>query len=114
MASIQKGHDVLTLINVFTVAPDRQAKLVDVLTQATHDVMKHMPGFISASIHRSMDGKKVVNYAQWASKEAFEAMQRHPEAGSHMKAAAALASYDPIVCEVSESIGADSPESASR
>ena len=51
------------------------------------------------------DGKKVVNYAQWASREAFEAMQRHPKAASHMKAAASLATFDPILCEVSESIG---------
>ena len=104
MTSIHKGSSVLTLVNVFTVAPERQGELVDVLVRATNDVMKRMPGFVSANIHRSFDGKRVVNYAQWASKEAFEAMQRNPQAGSHMKAAAALATFDPILCEVSESV----------
>ena len=31
-------------------------------------------------------------------------MRTNPEAIPHMKAAAALASFDPITCEVSESI----------
>jgi heme-degrading monooxygenase HmoA len=43
--------------------------------------MKHAPGFVSANIHRSLDGKKVVNYAQWESKEAFEAMGKIPSPG---------------------------------
>jgi heme-degrading monooxygenase HmoA len=41
--------------------------------------MKNMPGFISASIHKSFDGKKVVNYAQWKSRADFEAMTKHPD-----------------------------------
>jgi hypothetical protein len=56
-------------------------------------------------IHRSLDGKKVVNYAQWAIKEAFEATQKDLAASQHMKAAARLAQLDPILCEVSEAIG---------
>jgi heme-degrading monooxygenase HmoA len=67
--------------------------------------MKHQPGFISANIHKSFDGTRVVNYAQWRSREDFEAMRRNPEAGSHMAAAGALATYDPILCEVVEAIG---------
>ncbi len=67
--------------------------------------MKHMPGFISASIHKIYDGKRVVNYAQWKTREDFEAMTRHPDAAPHMKASAALAKFDPILCEVVDSIG---------
>ena len=35
--------------------------------------MQHLPGFISASIHRSLDGTKVINYAQWRSQADFAA-----------------------------------------
>jgi hypothetical protein len=35
MATIEKGRDLLTLINVFTVEPTRQQELVDVLVEAT-------------------------------------------------------------------------------
>ncbi|MEO7392919.1 MAG: antibiotic biosynthesis monooxygenase family protein [Ramlibacter sp.] len=104
MTTIQKGHDVLTLINVFTVAPENQQKLVDLLVAATGKTMKQMPGFVSANIHRSLDGKKVVNYAQWKSLADFEAMRKDPKVVPHMQAAAALAQFDPILCEVSDSV----------
>ena len=66
--------------------------------------MRHLPGFVSASIHRSFDGAKVVNYAQWRSRADFEAMRQNPEARPHMEAAAALAEFDPILCEVVDSM----------
>lgn len=97
MAAIEKGSNVLTLINVFTVAPERQEELVRVLVEATEQTMKHLPGFVSANIHRSLDGKKVVNHAQWESKAAFEAMRTNPKAAPHMQAAAALAQFEPIL-----------------
>jgi quinol monooxygenase YgiN len=104
MPTIQKEQDVLTLINVFSVSPENQEKLVKVLTEATDRTMRHQPGFVSANIHRSLDGKKVVNYAQWASMDDFEAMRKNPEAAPHMQAASALAHAEPILCEVAESI----------
>ena len=102
-ARIDPTDEIMTLINVFTVAPGKQQPLVDMLDQATEKTMKHRPGFISASIHKSVDGRRVVNYAQWRSKQDFEAMQKDPEAGEHMKAAAGLAEFDPIVCVVASS-----------
>ena len=74
MTTIDKGQQVLTLINVFTVAPEKQDELVKLLVDATQQTMKHLPGFVSANIHRSLDGRRVVNYAQWKSLADFEAM----------------------------------------
>lgn len=105
MANIEKNADLFTLINVFTVAPEKQEQLVNLLIDATEKTMRRLPGFVSASIHRSLDRKRVVNYAQWRSKQDFEAMRSNPEAMPHMQAAGALASFDPIVCEVVDSIG---------
>jgi heme-degrading monooxygenase HmoA len=104
MATIGRDPKILTLINVFTVDSAKQQKLVDTLIEATQQVMKGMPGFISASIHKSHDGTKVVNYAQWKSRQDFEAMTKNPEAIPHMKACADLARFDPILCEVVDSI----------
>jgi heme-degrading monooxygenase HmoA len=106
MAIIAKRSDLFTLINVFTVRPEDQDRLIGLLVEATEKTMKHLPGFISASIHKSHDRTRVVNYAQWNSKEDFEAMRSSPEAAVHMKAAAELAQFDPIACEVTESIEA--------
>lgn len=105
MPIIEKGSSRLTLINVFTVESAKQQELVTLLIEATEQTMKHMPGFVSASIHRSLDGRKVVNYAQWENMAAFENMRKRPEAIPHMQAAAALAQFDPILCEVSDAIG---------
>lgn len=104
MSKIEKGNEILTLINVFSVAPEKQQELVTLLVNATEQTMKGIPGFISANIHRSLDGKKVVNDAQWASKGAFQAMLQHPDAQVHMQASAALATFEPILCEVSEAL----------
>jgi heme-degrading monooxygenase HmoA len=80
MTVIQTGSTPLTLINVFTVAPERQDVLIAHLQDATEQVMRHQRGFVSANIHASLDGTRVVNYAQWQTRQDFEAMlanQRH-------------------------------------
>jgi heme-degrading monooxygenase HmoA len=89
--TITADAPVATLINVFTVRPERQRELVDLLTHATDEVMQHLPGFIAANIHASTDGTRVVNYAQWQSADAFRAMLDVPAAQLHMRHAAALA-----------------------
>jgi quinol monooxygenase YgiN len=99
-STIRAGAETFTLINVFSVAPDQQQALANLLIEATEHTMRHLPGFISANIHTSFDGRHVVNYAQWRSRDAFEAMLRNPDARPHMTRAAALASFDPILCEV--------------
>ncbi|HEX4203902.1 MAG TPA: antibiotic biosynthesis monooxygenase family protein [Ktedonobacteraceae bacterium] len=101
MSTIEKDRNLTTLINVFTVAPERQQDLMDVLIDATASVMRKLPGFVSANLHKSLDGTKVVNYAQWRSQADFEAMQRNPEATRHMQQAAQLAQhFEPLLYEV--------------
>ena len=102
MTTISTERDVVTLFNVFTVKPEEQQRLVDVLAEATESVMKGLPGFVSANLHKSLDGTKVVNYAQWRRREDFEAMLENPEAAPHMREAARIAEkYEPDLYEVS-------------
>ena len=104
MTTLAKDNRVVTLINVFTVAPERQQQLVDLLMHATEITMRHVPGFVSAHIHKSLDGTRVVNDAQWRSRDDFEAMLRHPAAIPHMQEAAALAQVEPHLYEVVETV----------
>jgi hypothetical protein len=67
-STIRAGAEIFTLINVFSVAPDQQQQLANLLIEATEHTMRHLPGFISANIHNSFDGRHVVNYAQWRSR----------------------------------------------
>ena len=75
MPAIKIGDNVVTHINVFTVAPDRQLELVKSLTETVAAARK-MPGWISASIHRSFDNRQVVNYVQFESHEAAAAVTK--------------------------------------
>jgi heme-degrading monooxygenase HmoA len=84
---IAAGAPVATLVNVFVVAPERQRELVDLLTRVTEETMRGVPGFVSANLHASTDGTRVVNYAQWTSAAAFQAMLADPVAREHMRRA---------------------------
>ncbi len=83
MITIFTDNPVVTLINVFTVESQNQQQVVDTL-EATRQVMHHVPGYISASIHKSLDGVRVANYAQWENQETFEAMFPDPSVKAHM------------------------------
>lgn len=101
MTTISAERQLVTLINVFTVEPERQQALVDLLAQVTQEVMNKQPGFVSANLHKSLDGTRVTNYAQWRSRADFEAMLKNPEALHHMRQVAQIASRaEPILYEV--------------
>jgi len=102
MVTISKDNNVVTLINVFTVEPENQQQLVDLLVEATEKTMKNVSGFVSANIHKSLDGVRVVNYAQWRSREDFEAMVKNPEAQAHMKPIMEIAKADFHLYEVAD------------
>lgn len=72
-------NDPVTVINVFTVEnPEQQQQIVDFLVENV-EIPKKLPGFISATLHKSLDGKRVVNYVQWRNQEALEAAIKEPD-----------------------------------
>jgi quinol monooxygenase YgiN len=96
MTTIQEHAPFATLINVFNVAPERASELAEALRVATEETVQYVPGFISANIHVSTDGTRVVNYAQWRSAEAYQAIFDDPGAREHIGRCAALAtSFEP-------------------
>lgn len=99
-STISRDADVLTLMNVFTVSPDRCDELVAILDEATTEVMRHRHGFISANIHVGLDDTHVANYAQWASEDDFRAMLADPTCQEHMGAASAIAEATPVLYRV--------------
>jgi len=99
-SSIDKSQDVVTLINVFTVSPQQQQELIDVLVGATEEVIRHRPGFVSANIHASLDGTRVANYAQWRTQEDLQAMLTDPACREHLDVASALGSAAPGLYQV--------------
>lgn len=66
---ISQEHHLITLINVFETRPERQQVLFDELSRFAEQVVKGEPGLIGVALHKSTDGLRVVNYAQWRSEE---------------------------------------------
>ena len=107
MPSISKDNRPMTVINVFTVAPDRQMRLVDLLTRATESSVRHVPGFVAAALHRSLDGTKVTMYAQWRSPEDYEQMRSRPDTSPFLAEAMTVATFEPGLYEVVEVFAPD-------
>ena len=63
---VSNHGNMVTLINVFETKPEQQQELIDQWIRLAEEVKKE-PGFIGAALHRSADGTRVINYAQWRS-----------------------------------------------
>jgi len=100
MINISVEDNYITLINVFTVDPANQQKLVDLLILATENRVNKITGFISASLHKSVDGTKVTMYAQWRSAEDYQNMRNNPTASPYLQEALEIASFDPGMYQV--------------
>jgi len=108
MTTISKNNTLVTFINIFTVEPANQQQLLDLLARATETAVRHAPGFISANLHRGLDGTKVVMYAQWRSIEDYEAMRQNPAPLPYLQEALTIAKFEPGTYEVVETYSASS------
>src|SRR5437763_14221781 len=94
MIHISTKSSVVTLINVFTVDPTNQQRLVELLARATETSVRHAPGFISASLHRSLDGTRVTMYAQWRTIEDYQVMRGNPAPAPFLEQALAISRFE--------------------
>jgi quinol monooxygenase YgiN len=104
MTTISKSSKLVTIINIFTVEPSEQKPLLDLLCRATESSVCHAPGFISANLHRSLDGTKVAMYAQWLSVEHYQAMRANPP--PLLRQALGIGKFEPGTYEVVETYSA--------
>ncbi len=102
MTTISKKANLVTFINVFTVEPANQQRLVELLARVTEMSVRHAPGFISSALHRSLDGIKVTMYAQWRTIEDYEAMRKDPAPLPYLREALTIAKFEPGMYEVVE------------
>jgi quinol monooxygenase YgiN len=89
-----------TFINTFRCEPSNQDEVVRINVDIVDRVASIFPGFISASVHRSLDGTRVFNYLQWESADHLAAMQRSDEFQAIASRFAGLIEFDPHHCEV--------------
>ena len=70
---ISKDGNLVTVVNTFSVKPENQKNLLQLL-EDLRIVVEKLSGFISANVHRSFEGTRIVSYAQWNTKEAYQAV----------------------------------------
>ena len=76
---ISKEENLVTVINKFSVEPENHKKLLQLLDDL-RIVVEKQPGFISANVHRSFEGTRIVSYAQWNTKENYQAVYTNSNA----------------------------------
>jgi quinol monooxygenase YgiN len=95
MPEIISGGEYATFINTFRCAPSDQDEVVRINVDIVDQVASKFPGFISAAVHQSTDGTRVVNYLQWESPEHLAAMQRSPMFEAIASRFAGLIEFEP-------------------
>jgi heme-degrading monooxygenase HmoA len=78
MPHIQAGAQPVTQITIVESEPDKQAEALSLMTERAR-FMARQPGFVSISLHRSVDGRRIVNYVQWQSRELLHSAHQAPE-----------------------------------
>jgi hypothetical protein len=63
MPNIRKDSQPVTQITCIESEPGKQAEALAVMAERA-DFMARQPGCISISLHRSLDGRRIVNYVQ--------------------------------------------------
>jgi len=76
----EKNRSFTQLIE-FEIEPHQQTALVSALSAQTERLAQGYKGFLSASIQASDDGRRVLNFLQWQSREAGEAAFQSFESG---------------------------------
>ena len=92
--TISKTDELVTVINLFPIDPKNQPKLLDLLKELSNNFVENQPGFISANVHRSFDGKRVISYAQWKTKEDYQSIYSNVEAIPYLDKIKAITKFD--------------------
>ncbi len=108
MPTIAKNNALITVILIFSVEAEQQQKLIDNLVEFVETAVKFHPGFVSASIHKSLDGVRVMNYAQWNSQQDYEAFINNTELQARSSKLAQFPKPDTHIYEVAVSFPEDS------
>jgi len=69
---VAEPSSVIAMINVLSTDPSRRDQLMDVWQRGAERFWEKMPGAVAAALHRSEDGMRLINYAQWTSGEAWQ------------------------------------------
>lgn len=74
----QTDNQLVTQITIIEPEPGKQAEALSLMSERAR-FMAEQPGFISVTLHRSLDGRRIVNYVQWQSRDLLQSAHRSPD-----------------------------------
>ncbi len=93
---IDYKNDVLTIVNILKpIDGVSQAELAELLKVALADELVTQEGFISSTVHESMDNDYIVNYSQWTNSDALNTMVARLQSGNAPKLGLAFSNATP-------------------
>lgn len=102
-AMTEAAADPVVLINVYRCEPERLDELMELLAVMVRAQLG-AEGFISATLHRGLNGKVAAVHAVWRSREDWKAMARRPAINAAMEPIMAIATFEPNLYEAGEVI----------
>src|SRR6202021_1788743 len=88
--TIEVTKKVTTLINILTVEPENQQKLIGLLRDNTESVVSSLDGWISTRFIAATDERHVLIFSQWRDPISVETIQTNPDMVAYFPRIAAL------------------------
>lgn len=105
MPQMQTGQQPVTQITIIEADPEKQAEALSLMAERAR-FMERQPGFNSITLHRSLDGRRLVNYVQWENRDLLRAAHQSPEFRKAWGQFESLTDgIDPHLYEVAEVLG---------
>ena len=99
----EPAADPVVLINVYSCPPEQLDALMEFLGIMVR-AQCEIDGFISATLHRGLNGKVAAVHAVWRSREDWKAMARSPAINAAMEPIMAIATFQPHLYDAGEVI----------
>src|SRR3954469_677498 len=102
MPHIQTGNHIVTQVTVIEAEPEKQNEALALMAERARFMAKQ-PGFVSISLHRSLDGRRIVNYVQWQNRQLLQSAHKSPKFRKEWEHLDALTGeIDPHLYEVAQ------------
>lgn len=90
-----------TVISTFEMTPGTCTDVLEALTAAYEQVIRHQPGFLGGAIHVNDAQTRICTYSRWEKRQDFQAMLRTPEMRDRNRVIAAMcARFEPVMYDV--------------
>ena len=99
--AITPDFDGQTVVSTFEMTPGTCSDVLEMLTEAYEQVIRHQPGFLGGAIHVNDAQTRISTYSRWEKRGDFQVMLRTPEMRERNREISALCSrFEPVMYEV--------------